>query len=515
MIELINLSHSFADRLLYADVNLTINDNDKIGLVGPNGSGKSTLIDILTEKIVQDKGIVNKKQNCKIGYIDQYIDINKQQTIYELLLSSFENLIEIEEEYNEINLLLSNPNTPNIERLLIKSQKLLDILILEDYYNIDSKILKFASGLGISVLGMNTKLENLSGGQLAKCLLCKVLLEKPDVFILDEPTNHLDVSHIEWLTNFLASYDGAVLIVSHNTNFLNEVCNIIWSIEFNEIYPYKGNYNQFLKQHAERVERQEKSRVSLEKKKDILKDFIARKSAKTCFARMAQSKKKQLEKMEDIVKLEELPTPNYVFKYKPIKTSDVIFAKNITIGYNKPLIKNISIQLKLGDKICITGFNGLGKSTLIKTLLGEISPFDGTVKKDDKISVGYFEQNLDWEDENITALEEIRNCFQTLTEKDARGYLAKAGLTAKHLTLPIKKLSGGEQSKIKLCKLMIYSYNVLIFDEPTNHLDVKAKQALAKAINAYQGSVIFVSHEKSFAKEIIAKEINLEKMKIS
>lgn len=506
-----DLGHGFADRLLFDNVNLRISKSDKIGLVGVNGAGKSTLINILTGNLLQDKGDVNKRASCKVGYIDQYVTTDKNFTIRDYLRLSFANLTKKEEEYNKINEEFASCDPADIDRLLKKSSNILEFLVANDYFNMDNIIEKFASGLGLVQLGLDTKMSNLSGGQLSKCMLCKILLEKPDILILDEPTNHLDIEHIDWLANFLLNYENGVLVVSHNTEFLNKICNTIWSVEFKTIRSYTGNYNKFLSLHKEIVERQEKLRETQEKKIEKLEDFIARKSAKTCTARMAQSKKKQLEKIEIVEKLEEPPTPNFEFKYKPIKVTDMIVAENLRIGYDRPLVRNISLQLKLGEKVCITGFNGLGKTTLIKTLIGKIPPLAfKTLKIEEKWSLGYFEQNMDWADESITALQEMKNTFPELEDRVLRGYLAKAGLVGKYLTYPLTKLSGGEQSKIKLCKIMIKSYNILIFDEPTNHLDVKAKKALIDAVNKFQGSVIFVSHEKSFADRIDCKVINLK-----
>lgn len=511
MIELKNVSHFFADKILYSDVNLKINSRDKIGLVGPNGAGKSTLIDIITGRISCSEGQIITHPKMQIGHLDQHIALDENMQIADYLKTAFSELFDEEKKY--LTLLDSAGTAENPDKILNKANQILEHLLAKDFYNIDQEIAHVLKGVGLSSLNLSAPIKTLSGGQRAKLILCKLLLQKPDVLVLDEPTNHLDRGHIDWLANYLKNYEKAVLVVSHNTDFLNQVCTSIWSIEFSGIHSYSGNYQAFLRLHDERVQRQEKIHQAQEKKIKVLSDFIARNSARTSTARMAQSKKKQLEKIVLVTELKETLDPEYTFKFHPVKVTKVLEAQDFLVGYEKALFPAINLYLNLGEKISITGFNGVGKSTLLKSILGIIPSISGTKFLEEKLKIGYFEQNISWPNPSFTALEEIMQEFTDISEKEARRHLAKAGLSAQQLKQPIKTLSGGEQVKLKLCKFMMDSYNFLVLDEPTNHLDVKAKNALANAINNFAGSVIFVTHEKNFAEKINAKTIDLDNLK--
>ncbi len=508
-----NLTHGFEDRTLYKNVNIKISKGDKIGLVGVNGSGKTTLINILTGAIICDEGQLIWEGKYKIGYLDQHAEIDENQTIYEYLKGAFADLFEKEREYNAINERFATAKPDEFENLLAISTQIFEYLDSHDYYSIDSTIKKVASGLGVADLGYDTPISRLSGGQRAKVILCKLLLEKPDLLILDEPTNHLDTAHIEWLSNYLRDLDGTFLLVSHDTHFLDAVCNIIWSVENLNIVRYNGNYTKYIKLRGEKEATIERMIDKQEKKIEKLKDYIARNSARASTARQAQSRKKQLERLEIIEKPETPPQPKYRFRYSPISADVLIKAMNLSIGYAYPLLENIEFNIRNGEKVRITGFNGIGKTTLLRTILGEIPALKGSIKKHPLLKIGYFEQNLKWEHPERTPIDELRDEFPKLEIKELRNALAKVGLAGKYQIRPLNTLSGGEQSKVKLAQFTLKSFNFLILDEPTNHLDLNSKQALAKAINEYKGTVIFVSHEQDFASLINAREIDLKKNK--
>ena len=517
MLNIKNLAHGFGERSLYKNVNLQINKGDKIGLVGENGTGKSTLLSILNGTILSDVGDIEWVKDVKVGYLDQFAKLNENLSIYQYLESAFENLLEIEERFDETNQQLAATTDPDeIDKLIKLSGRLFDTLNEHNYYSIPSQIQKIASGLGVSEYGMDTKLGNLSGGQRVKVTLCKLLLEQPELLILDEPTNFLDVQHIEWLTRFLQEYKGCYLIVSHDIPFLNSVVNKIWAIDMQTIHEYHGDYNQYLRVRDEYINQHNKAAQEQQQQIKKLEDYIARNSARASTANMAKSRKKALSKIQEnlLSEIHETVPPEIVFKYKKIDNRTLIVVKNLCIGYSAPLVNNITFTLLNGDKIRINGFNGVGKTTLFKTILGEIKQLDGTININNNVVFGYYEQDHKFVNDNWTAIDEILFFYPKMEQKEIRSALSQYGLSTKKQLQPIGSLSGGEQCKIQLCLIGMSPCNVLFLDEPTNHLDVKAKQVLAHAINEFPGSVIYVSHENDFAQMIENnKEIKLDSIK--
>ena len=510
MIEIKNLTHSFGEKLLYKDVSININNGEKIGLVGLNGTGKTTFINILTEHIIPESGEIIYPKNLKVGYLDQFVDVDKSLTVEEYLKSAFDELYKLEEEYNSLTIALQNCGYDE-QKTLNKMQNIFDKLIESDFYEIPTKISQIATGLGIVQFGMQTKLKDLSGGQKMKVILAKILLQKPDFLILDEPTNYLDTNHIDWLKKFLNKFEGNILVVSHDITFLDSVVNTIWSIENKQIVRYNGNYTSFLKQ-KELNEKTENRRIeNLKKEREKLEEYIAKNKVRTATARQAKSREKRLEKMEIIDEKVEIPEPKFCFKYKHNPFSSLIIIRNLCAGYDYPLIKNFNLTMQNGERIRLKGFNGIGKTTLLKTVQNIIPKLSGTINYYGKSDIAYFDQELDFDDLSLTPIKDVLNEFPTLTEKEARAMLSQVGLTSKHVMEPIKSLSGGEMSKLKLCKLMKNPHTILVLDEVTSHLDVKAKSALACAINNFPGLVLFVSHEEDFVRQIKnVKEIDMQ-----
>ncbi len=509
MLEIKNLTKSFGDRVLYKNVNLLITKNDKIGLVGLNGSGKSTFLNILGGQALPDAGEIVWQGKHTLGVLDQHAEIDPNLTVFEYLSGSFADLFMREKRANDL-FVLAGEDEARADELIAKGCAIIDELNSLGFYEIDSKIKKIASGLGFVGAMLEQKISTLSGGQRAKVILCKLLLTEPDLMILDEPTNHLDVNNVAWLKDYLAGYKKAVLLVSHDASFLDAVCNVIWSVEFFEVRRYTGNYSQFLRAHEQNIETYNKEYEKQQEKIAKLEDYIARNGVRASTARQAQSRQKALDKIEVMDKLQDPPIPQLKFGYYSAPNDIAIMCQNVSSGYEFPLQTGISFTMRYGDKLIVSGFNGIGKSTLLKTIIGEIPKLAGEVVISRSAKIGYMEQNLNWEDKTITPIQEICNCYPKLDIKEVRGYLAKAGLTAKQVLLPIERLSGGEQTKLKLSKLLIEKHNILILDEPNNHLDKNAKQALAKAINEFNGSVIVVSHEKGFNCLLRADELKLK-----
>lgn len=507
-----NLSLTFDKKTIFDNATFKVNEGEKVGLVGNNGVGKSTLIKVLCGKIIPDKGNINFDKRIKVGYLDQYMTIDKKMTIDEYLKQAFVNLFKEEERMNV--LLDEIKNTTDhviIDRNVRITSQIREQLEQNDFYSINSLIARIASGLGIVNFKMDSLMGKLSGGQKMKVILAKLLLEKPDLIILDEPTNFLDTSHVDWLVKYLKEYKGNFLIVSHNQEFLNDVVNVIFDLEFGKVTRYKGNYQQYLVKKAFLEENQERSFKAQQKEIKSLENFIKKNKTRASTANLAKSREKKLEKMEIISAPKSADIHlNLYFNYKPIASHKFLVVENLEIGYYQSLLPAISFTIKSGTRLAITGFNGIGKSTLLKTLVGQLKPISGSYRFVDDAIIAYFEQEHNFDNPNLTPFMEISNLYPQMDQKEIRSNLAKVGLIKDTPMQPIKTLSGGEQSKLKLCKIMLQKANVLILDEPTNHLDANARTDLLKALKKYQGTVIFVSHEREFINELATEIYNIE-----
>jgi ATPase subunit of ABC transporter with duplicated ATPase domains len=454
-----------------------------------------------------------KRSNTKIGYLDQYAKMDGKLSIHDYLSQAFSSLLkeneELEQVHQKINL---TTNNEELEKLVNRASRLRERLESHSFYQIDSEIMKVASGLGLVALGMDTLTSRLSGGQKVKVMLAKVLLEDPEVLILDEPTNFLDHEHVEWLMKFLKEFKGSFLIVSHNEEFLNNVVNRIIDLEFTHLTKYKGNYQEYLVKKAMRIEDYTREYEREQKQIAKLEDYIARNKVRASTARLAKSREKQLDKITPLEKPQKLPKTHFSFTYKSISASKLLEVNDLEIGYYYSLLPKMSFTLRNREKISLQGFNGIGKSTLLKTLIGDLKPINGGFKFFDDVIIGYYAQDHIWANPKLTPLEEIQNEYPQLTNREVRTRLASVGLIDKLALQPLETLSGGEQAKVKLCKILFKPCNVLLLDEPTNHLDHDAKETLIKAIRDFPGSVIFVTHENEFASEITDKVFNIEKL---
>ena len=365
-------------------------------------------------------------------------------------------------------------------------------------------------GVGVLVIGLDDVVTDLSGGQRTKVLLAKLLLEKPEILLLDEPTNYLDAEHIEWLKRYLQEYENAFILISHDIPFLNDVVNIIYHMENQELNRYVGNYDKFLEVYEAKKAQQEAAYRKQQQEINELKDFVARNKARVATRNMAMSRQKKLDKMDVIELAKEKPKPEFYFKEARTPGKMLFETEDLIIGYDKnaPLSKPINLRMERGEKIAIIGTNGIGKSTLLKSLLGIVPALSGKVELGDYLYKGYFEQEMAGTDN--TCLEEIWQEFPGYSQYEVRSALAKCGLTTKHIESKVRVLSGGEQAKVRLCKLINRETNLLILDEPTNHLDVEAKDELKRALKEYHGSVLLVCHEPEFYSDIVTKVWNLE-----
>ncbi|MBO6128650.1 MAG: ABC-F family ATP-binding cassette domain-containing protein [Pseudobutyrivibrio sp.] len=495
-----HLSHGFGDRAIFEDVSFRLLKGEHIGLVGANGEGKSTFMNIITGKLQPDEGKIEWSKKVRVGYLDQHTVLEKGMTIGDVLRSAFDFLYEMETEMNEIYASLGDITDDNeMNKLMEEAGTIADLLTMHDFYMIDSKVEEVARALGVLDLGLDRDVTELSGGQRTKVLMAKLLLEKPDILLLDEPTNYLDVEHIEWLKRYLNDYENAFILISHDVPFLNSVINLIYHMDNKKLERYVGDYDKFQEVYAMKQAQLEAAYNKQQKEIAELKDFVARNKANVATRNMAMSRQKKLDKMDKIELAAEKPKPEFYFKEARTPSRVIFSTKDLVIGYDKdePLSKPLSLEMQRKQKVVLTGANGIGKTTLLKSILGLIPPISGTVYQGEFLEIGYFEQEMD-QHISTTCIEEIWNEFPYYNQSEVRAALAKCDLTTKHIESLCRVLSGGEQAKVRLCKLLNRETNLLLLDEPTNHLDVDAKDELKRALKEYNGSILMVCHEPEF-----------------
>lgn len=492
-----HLTHGFGDRAIFQDVSFRLLKGEHIGLIGANGEGKSTFMNIITGKLMPDEGKIEWAKNVRVGYLDQHTALAKGMTIRDALAGAFDFLFEMEARMNEICEQMGDASEEELTAYMEELGTIQELLTAHDFYLIDSKIEEVARALGLLELGLDKDVTDLSGGQRTKVLLAKLLLEKPDILLLDEPTNYLDAEHIAWLKRYLKEYENAFILISHDIPFLNSVINLIYHMDNQQLNRYPGDYDKFQEVYA--MKKAQLTAAYQKQQKEIadLKDFVARNKARVSTRNMAMSRQKKLDKMDKIELAAEKPKPEFHFKEARTPGRYIFQTKELVIGYEEPLSSPLTLEMERGSKIVLTGANGIGKTTLLKSILGLIPPLSGSVTLGDYLSIGYFEQEMD-QGITTTCIEEIWKEFPGFTQYEVRSALAKCGLTTKHIESLVRVLSGGEQAKVRLCKLINQETNVLLLDEPTNHLDVEAKAELKRALTEYRGSILMVCHEPEF-----------------
>ena len=501
------LSHSFGDRTLFKDVSFQLN-NEHVGLVGANGVGKSTLMNIITGQTIYDTGKVQWTPGVVYGYLDQHTNLTPGKTIRNVLQEAFNELFEVEAELNEVTAKMGEATPEELEELLETMAELQDKLDAGNFYNLDLKIEDAARGLGLDAIGLDRDVSALSGGQRTKVLLAKLLLEQPQVLLLDEPTNYLDEEHITWLGKYLKEYPHAFILISHDTEFMNNATDVIFHLEFAKLTRYTATYEKFL-ELAELHKNQHLN--AYEKQQEFIKkqeEFIAKNKARYSTTGRAKSRQKQLDRMERIDRPETALKPTFEFKEARGSSRWVFEGEDFEIGYDHPLLPKMSMTIERGDKIAIVGCNGVGKSTLLKTILGVIPPLSGKISRGDFLYPAYFQQEV--KATSNTPIDEIWNAFPGMDQHQVRAALARCGLKNEHISRPLNQLSGGEQAKVRLCKLLMEESNWILFDEPTNHLDVTAKDELKRALKEYKGTVVLVSHEPDFYQDWVTKVWDVE-----
>lgn len=506
------LTHIFDSKTLFDDADLSVNNGEHIGVVGLNGAGKSTFMNIITGKLTQDAGEIKWLNGIRWGYLDQHANIDRSQTVMEYLQGSFDYLYKLNEQLEQLYAdMATEEDMDKLDRLVNKSASMQERLDDSGFYDLDSKIKKVANGLGVNNFGYDTVIGNLSGGQRAKLMLSKLLLEELDVMLLDEPTNFLDLEQIDWLRKYLDSFKGTFILISHDTTFLNSVCKIIVNIENGMIKKYWGNYDEFLLQHEQNAKQYADSYERQQREIKKMEDYIARNKARAATAGMANSRKKMLDRIDVMQKPVSFEKPTFNFPYTLLVTKHLLEVKNLKVGYDgKAILPPISFEMDSTTKLWLRGTNGLGKTTILKTIMKRLPAIGGSFTFNINSKINYIEQDLHFGNRDINAMTFMNETYPKMSQKDIRTQLAKVGIKNDLATKYISNLSGGEQVKIKLCALMQKESNILILDEPTNHLDVSAKEALFEALQAYEGAIILVSHEPLYAEKLCNKIFDIE-----
>ena len=503
------LSHGFGDRAIFTDVSFRLLKGEHVGFVGANGEGKSTFMNIITGKLMPDEGKIEWSKNVRVGYLDQHAVLEKGQTIRDVLQSAFAFLFDLEAQMNGYYAEMAEADEERMNFLMEETGSIQELLEHHDFYIIDSKVEEIGRALGLTDIGLDKDVTELSGGQRTKVLMGKLLLEKPDILLLDEPTNYLDENHIEWLKRYLIDYENAFILISHDIPFLNSVVNLIYHVENAELNRYVGNYEKFQEVYEMKKAQLEAAYRKQQQEIEDLKDFVARNKARVATRNMAMSRQKKLDKMDVIELAKEKPKPEFNFKEARASGRYIFQTEDLVIGYDKPLSRPLTLSMERGQKIALVGANGIGKTTLLKSIIGEIPPISGKTTLGDYLYPGYFEQEKKYTD-NVTCIDEIWKEFPSYTQYEVRSALAKCGLTTKNIESMVKVLSGGEQAKVRLCKLINNETNVLLLDEPTNHLDVDAKEELKRALKAYKGSILLICHEPEFYQDVVTEVWNCE-----
>ncbi len=501
-----NLTHRYDGKALYEKASFVVNNKEHIGIVGFNGAGKTTFVNIISGNVMQDEGEVLWQGGSKFGYLDQHANIDRSLSVIEYLKQSYQSLIDLNQRMEDMYMQMGEvSDMDEMDRLISKTSNMQDKLNDSGFYEMEANIKKVANGLGINNIGYDSTISTLSGGQRGKVMLARLLLGDYDIIMLDEPTNFLDLEHIEWLAKYLETFKKTFLLVSHDTKFLNRVSTCILSIENREIKKYPGNYDAFLVAHENNQRQYEESYIRQQREIKKMEDYIAKNKARAATAGMANSRKKMLDRIDVMAKPTQVLPSVFHLDCDELLTKDILHTIDLEIGYDCVLLPPISFTISGDDKIWIRGTNGIGKTTLVRTILRQIPSLGGTFGFNINAKVGYLEQEFDFDNLYGNATDYIHEVYPKMGVKDIRTLLASVGLKGDLATKSIINLSGGEQVRIKIAALERKSTNILVLDEPTNHLDVNAKAELLRALREYKGAVVLVSHEKEFAQELCNK----------
>lgn len=511
LIQLNNVTKNFVVNEIFSNVKMEINDKDRVAIVGRNGAGKSTLLKIISGELSFDSGERTVSKNTTIGYLSQEFIVREDLSIYEEMITCFDEIISLEADLEKLSYELTPENIENDPGLLDRFDRLQNEVLTHKDYHYKSKIESVLYGLDFTKDVFDKKISTFSGGEKTRLSMAKLLLSEPDLLILDEPTNHLDMENVAWLENYLSSYNGAIVIVSHDRYFLDKVVNVVYNLEFGKLKKYVGNYSKFLKQYEEDYEKQLKEFTSQQKDIKRLEEFVQKNIARASTSKMAKSRQKVLDKMEliDNPKKDD-KAANIEFNIKEQSGRDVLMIENLKVGYDGKQVGNAyNFSVYKGDRIAIVGRNGIGKSTLIKTIAKKQNAIGGSVHYGSKVSLGYYDQKQAEFESSKTILNELWDEYPLMKEAEVRTVLGRFLFRGDSVLKIVRDLSGGEKARLQLAKLMLEKNNLLVLDEPTNHLDITSKQVLEDALENYEGTIVFVSHDRYFINKIANKVLDI------
>lgn len=507
------LTKLYSGTPILENVQFEVKKGERIAVVGRNGAGKSTLLKMIADEIDFDSGEIHKPQSVILGYFAQSSHVNSDDTIYNEMLKVFSKTLQLKKQLEELSLKMAeiDPTTEAYLKIIEQYQNMNHQFELMSGYTYEAEINNILNRFKFNEIGFDQKISNLSGGQKTRLALAKLLLQKPDILILDEPTNHLDIDTIEWLEGYLKKYSGAVVIVSHDRFFIDQIATTIYEIEYRKCTKYKGNYSDYIDQKAVAYSSLMKQYEKQQKEISKMEDFISRNIVRASTTKQAQSRRKKLEKMERI----EIPKINdksigITFEIDRRSGNDVLKVENLSVGYdNQVITDDLNFQINRLDRVALIGPNGIRKSTILKTVAQTLPPLKGDIYYGKSLDMGYFDQEQANLNSSNTVLNEVWNCFPGRLEKDIRTLLGNFLFTGDDVFKTVNQLSGGEKVRLTLCKLMLEKNNFLLLDEPTNHLDIDSKEMLELSLEDYEGTVFFISHDRYFIDKIATRVLEV------
>ena len=515
LLQLNDLTKSFDGEDIFNNVDFEVKTGERIGIVGRNGAGKSTLMKIIAGVEDYDSGHISKSKNLKLGYLTQQMTLNTDQTVFEEMSKPFEAMKNLEQEMKlETDWLAQHANeydTETYKSHIDRYEALSNQFEQQDGYQYESKIKTVLHGLNFSEADFDRPINDFSGGQKTRLSLAQMLLSEPDLLLLDEPTNHLDMETTQWLESYLNYFKGAIVIISHDRYFLDKIVTQIYDVALGDVQHYVGNYAQFIDQRDKYYEKRMQEYENQQAEIKRLETFVDKNIARASTTGMAKSRRKMLEKIERINKpMIDAKSANIQFEFDRNTGNDVFHIKNLEIGYESPITKGITFEVTKGDHIAIIGPNGIGKSTLIKTIANIQNALNGTITTGANLKIGYYDQKQAEFKSNKTILDYLWDQYPTMNEKDIRAVLGRFLFVQEDVKKIINDLSGGEKARLQLALLMLERNNVLILDEPTNHLDIDSKEMLEQALANFKGTILFVSHDRYFINELANKVYDLD-----
>ncbi len=522
LIQASHISKSFQGESILEDVSIQVQKGERVGLVGVNGAGKSTLLKILTGELSHDAGEIMKAKGVTLGYLAQNTGLESEATIWQEMMEVFAPLREMEQKMRQLEQQMGDPsvieNDEEYGQLMEEYSLLSESFQEQGGYRYEADTRNVLHGLRFYENDYDTLIKTLSGGQKTRLALAKLLLQHPDVLVLDEPTNHLDMDTLSWLEQYLQSYDGGILLVSHDRYLLDDLVNVVYEIERTRATRYPGNYTRFLQLKAERIEQQQKRFDRQQTEIKRMEDFIQRNIARASTTKRAQSRRKTLDKLERIDRPNShIKKASFSFEIERESGHDVLKAENLSMKFDreKPLFEQLSFEITRGERVALIGANGTGKSTLLKILMGDLNPSSGSIRWGSNVSLGYYDQEHQHLHMQKTVLQELWDDYPQMLERDVRTVLGRFLFSGDDVKKQVSVLSGGEKARLALAKLMLKKANVLILDEPTNHLDIYSREVLEDALYDYEGTIIFVSHDRYFLNKMATQIWELSDRRIT